>query len=141
MTCSTCGEPLHASGCARCQQALVEQSLDALGRLTFNRALELARAGNVRAAEETLCAACSLMPTAVAPRRALGKLRASFGDLDGAEVDLSLATHLHPDDVDAQKALVGVRRALRLRRLRHGGLALAVVTALVASLVLTRGWQ
>ena len=141
MTCSTCGEPLHASGCARCQQALVEQSLDAIGRLTFNRALELARAGNVRAAEETLCAACSLMPTAVAPRRALGKLRAHFGDLDGAEVDLSLATHLKPDDVDAQKALVGVQRALRLRRLRHGGLALAVVTVLVASLVLTRGWQ
>ena len=136
MTCSTCGEPLHATGCARC----LAQSLDALGRLTFNRALELAREGEVRAAEETLCAACSLMPTAVAPRRALGKLRARAGDLEGAEVDLSLATHLGPDDADARAALAGVQRALRLRRLRDGGLALAAMSALVASFALSRSW-
>ncbi|MBI5545253.1 MAG: hypothetical protein HY901_15290 [Deltaproteobacteria bacterium] len=106
--------------------------LDRLGRMCFNRALELLKEGDLTGAENQLCAACALMPLRPEAHRALGKLRAQSGRLGAAVVDLNLAHRLAPEDADAIAALAEVQRLAR----RERWMLLAVPVALV---VLTVG--
>jgi regulator of sirC expression with transglutaminase-like and TPR domain len=111
--------------------------LDRLGRLCFNRALELLKEGDLPAAENQLSAACALMPLRAEGYRALGKLRAQLGRLPDAAYDLSLACRLAPEDADAQAALAEVRRLARRERLVLLGapVLLAVVAIAGAALL------
>lgn len=105
--------------------------LDRLGRLCFNRALELLKEGDLPAAENQLSAACALMPLRPEGYRALGKLRAQLGRLPDAAYDLALACRLSPDDPDARAALAEVKRLARRERL-----LLLAAPALLAALAI-----
>ena len=91
--------------------------LDRLGRLCFNRALELIKEGDLPAAENQLSAACALMPLRPEGYRTLGKLKAQLGRLPDAAYDLSLACRLAPEDPDALAALAEVKRLAKRERL------------------------
>ncbi|MGC4119323.1 MAG: hypothetical protein QM765_33110 [Myxococcales bacterium] len=111
--------------------------LDRLGRLCFNRALELLQEGDLAAAENQLAAACALMPLRAEGYRALGKLRAQLGRLPEAAYDLTLACRLAPEDHDASAALAEVKRlARREKLLLLGAPALMVVVAIAGAVAL-----
>ena len=117
--CPTC-KKATAEGptCAQCGAELrLPVLLDRLGKLCFNRALELLKEGDLAAAENQLCAACALMPLRPEGYRALGKLRAQAGRHADASYDLALACRLAPEDGDARAALAEVARLARRERL------------------------
>jgi predicted Zn-dependent protease len=109
--------------------------LDRIGRLCFNRGIELAQTDPAQA-ENQLCAACALMPLRPEAHRALGKLRAQAGRLMDAAFGLQLALKLSPEDPEARRALAEVERlARRERRLLLAAPAvLAMLTAGAAAL-------
>lgn len=135
--CPACAAP-HTAGtsCQRCGVDLdVARALDAVGRVCFNRALELIAEGQRERAEDQLCAACALMPARVEARRALGKLRAQLGRLDAAAVDLELARRLAPDDPGTRRAAEAVRRRLARERWWVVGIAVLLAVTTVVTLM------
>ena len=135
--CPSCRKPTsEGPACASCGADMrLPLLLDRIGRLCFNRALEVVEE-DPASAENQLCAACALMPLRPEPHRALGKLRARGGRLADAAFELQLALKLAPDDEGARRALLEVERlARRERRLLFAApLALAVLTAACAVL-------
>jgi hypothetical protein len=105
LVCEACGADLR-----------LPLLLDRIGRLSFNRALELLQRDERAEAENQLCAACALMPLRVEPHRALGKVRARGGRLTEAAAELRLALRIAPHDEDALRALREVERLARRER-------------------------
>jgi len=136
--CPSCRKPsAEGPSCAQCGSDLrLPSLLDRLGRLCFNRALELLKEGDLPAAEKELCAACALMPLRPEAYRALGKLRAQTGRLPEAAYDLALARRLAPDDPDARAALAEVERLARRERMLLLGAPLLLVAASLAAAAL-----
>jgi len=133
--CPSCHKPTaEGPACAACGSELrLPLLLDRLGRLCFNRALELEREGDRAGAENQLCAAAALMPLRPESHRALGKLRAQAGRLPDAAAELAIAVQLDPKDEDAREALAAVQRQARRERLLLFGLpALALLLSLAS---------
>lgn len=141
--CPSCRKPsAEGLACQHCGADLrLPTLLDRLGRLCFNRALELLKEGDLPAAEKELCAACALMPLRSEAYRALGKLRAQTGRLPEAAWDLALARRLAPNDPDAEAALREVHRLARRERLLLLGAPLLLVAVSLAGAALLWAWR
>jgi hypothetical protein len=114
-------------------------TLEAVGRVCFNRGLELAKKGDAWGAEEHLCAACALLPTRADPRRVLGKLRAQQGRLEAAAIDLELAQRLAPEDLGTKNALSKAYALLKRRWAVRAGMV-GALAALTVALTAFAGW-
>ncbi len=140
--CSSCHQPTpEGPACAKCGAELrLPLLLDRIGRLCFNRGLELAKEGKLAAAENQFCAAAALMPLRPEGHRALGKLRAQAGRFADAAAALHVAAQLDPDDGDSRAALAAVgRRAQRERLLLLGAPAVVLLVSLGVFLALWWG--
>jgi hypothetical protein len=113
----------------------VARALDAVGRICFNRGLELVAKADIHSAENYLCAACALLPSRVEPRRALGKVRAKLGRFEAAALDLELARRISPGDRATESALAAAERLIKRERMMliavAGGFALLLSTVMM----------
>jgi hypothetical protein len=136
--CPSCHEPTgEGPACQACGAELrLPLLLDRLGRMCFNRALELVKEGDLASAENQLCAACALMPLRFEGYRALGKLRARAGRTGDALVDLRIACKLAPGDAGAAAALKEVERLARREKLVLLAAPVALAVLALGSLAL-----
>ena len=131
--CPSCQKPTREGlACEACGADLrLPTLLDRLGRMCFNRGLELAAKDELASAESQFCAAAALMPLRFETYRALGKLRARGGRLLEAAIDLQTALKLAPEDEESKRAFAEVQRLAKRERmfLLATPLLLAVLTA------------